>query len=537
MKVRRGDKSVTLTSSVKVQIIVTLPQTPSADANLYGLVLSGTKPLAGVCVSDGFDVVQTDSRGYYELKSDKAHKYVFVTLPSGYAAESDGIIPKIWQKTAKPASEAERIDFRLHSDGDQTRHTLLVMGDLHLAKRTNDRGQYAKFTDEVNSYLSEHKGEKVYGLTLGDMTWDLYWYQNGYAFRDYLADANAIKGMQIFHTIGNHDHDMNAVGDWDTVIEYKDIIAPDYYSFNIGGVHYIVLDNIQCTNAVPSKKDGSNRTYVETVVPDDLNWLVKDLKHVSKDTPVVVAMHASLYTQTGSISLKNGADLISYFNGYEDVTFVTGHTHKMWTIDNGRIHEHNTGAVCAAWWWAGYYHPTLNIAQDGAPGGYRVMDVNGKSISSYYKGTGRDAAQQFRVYDRNCINIDAAALAPAKAAEFDSDLTKYGAYNTASTSNQVLINVWDYNKDWKISVTEGGKELKVSQITAYDPLYLITYCAGRYAAGAASLSFAPFKTNHMFSVTASGPDTDLVVKVTDDEGREYVQNVARPLAFSVDTYK
>lgn len=537
MKVRRGEKSITLTSSVKIQIIIKLPRNPSPDSNIYGLVLCERKPLAGVCVSDGFEVVQTDSQGYYEFKSNKAHKYVFVTLPSGYAAESDGVIPKIWRKTAKAVDDAERIDFHLIAEGDQSSHTMIVMGDIHLAKRTNDRGQFAKFTSELNQYLAEHKGDKVYGLTLGDMTWDLYWYANGYGFKEYLEDLNAVKGMQVFHTIGNHDHDMNAVGDWETAVAYKDMLAPDYYSFNIGNIHYIVLDNIQCTNAVASKKDGTNRTYVDAVVPDDLNWLMHDLKYVSKDTPVVVAMHAALHNQNGTVSLDNGDALKAYFKGYENVIFVTGHTHKMWTVDKGNIHEYNTGAVCAAWWWAGYYYPALNIAQDGAPGGYRVMNVKGKSIDSYYKGTGRDANYQFRVYDRNCINIDAAALAPGKATEFDKDLTKYGAYNTASNSNQVLINVWDYNSDWKISVTEGSKELKVSQITAYDPLYMITYAAGRYSAGAASLSFVPHKTHHIFSVNASSADSDLEVKVTDDEGTVYTQTVDRPLAFSIETYK
>lgn len=531
MKVTRGDVSFNLTSSVKVTIIIKLPKNPSSSSSVYGLVLGGKKGLEGVSVSDGYEVVVTDKDGFYEFSSEKQNGYVFVSLPSGYTVEADGVVPLIWKKTAKAASEAERIDFTLVPDGDQTNHTMLVFGDMHLANRTNDRTQFASFTREINDYLTAHKGEKVYALTLGDMTWDLYWYSNNYTFKEYLADISAIKGLKVFHTIGNHDHDMNAIGDWDTVVKYKDMLGPNYYSFNIGDVHYIVLDDIQCTNATPSKTDGSVRQYVETVVPDDLNWLMKDLKTVSKDTPIVVSMHAPVFTQTGSYNLKNSEALIGYFKGYSNVRFVTGHSHKIWNIDSGNIHENNSGAVCAAWWWAGNYHSKLNIAQDGAPGGYRVMDVRSKTINSYFKGTGRGDDYQFRTYDRNSINIDSES-----SSKFNDALTKYGAYNTASKANQVLINVWDYNSDWTISVTEDGKPLSVVNSTLYDPLYMIAYCRDRFANGAESLTFPPFKTNHFFYVIASSPNSTLEITVTDDEGRTYKETMKRPKAFNLETY-
>ena len=84
----------------------------------------------------------------------------------------------------------------------------------------------------------------VYAMTLGDMTWDQYWYSNDYFFEQYLADAKTLNGVKVFHTIGNHDHDMHAVGDWDTVIKYNKSICPNYYSCNVGDVHYISIDEM-----------------------------------------------------------------------------------------------------------------------------------------------------------------------------------------------------------------------------------------------------------------------------------------------------
>ena len=70
--------------------------------------------------------------------------------------------------------------------------------------------------------------------------------------------------------------------------EYKQVMAPTYYSFNVGNVHYIVLDNIECTNATVNtdRSDGAyNRTYKDYVVQEQLDWLKKDLAFVSTMHP------------------------------------------------------------------------------------------------------------------------------------------------------------------------------------------------------------------------------------------------------------
>ena len=217
--------------------------------------------------------------------------------------------------------------------------------------------------------------------------------------------------------------------------------------------------------------------------------------------------------------------------------FVTGHSHKIWNIDSGTLHENNSGAVCGAWWWAGYYFATLNVAQDGAPAGYRIMEVKDKTMTSTFKATGRDATYQFRTYDRNSIRVDPAAFGvTANAAACSSYLDTYGSYNTASAANEVLINVWDYDKRWTVEVTEGGKKLSVTLVTAYDPLYLITYPVQRFKT-TTSVSFNPFKTNHFFKVNATSATSTLEIKVTDDEGRTYTETMTRPKAFGIDTYK
>lgn len=508
---------------------------PSSGATIYGVVACEGKGVKGVKVSDGYFIVETDADGVYNINSKKENGYVFITIPSEYEVKLSTIVPQFYQLTTAASSTAERHDFELFPSGDQTNHTVFFLGDMHLAGgKQNDVTQFAKFTSELAAHVNSHPSEKMYAITLGDMVWDAYWYEKNYCFDQYISSMSSVKNLPIFHTMGNHDYDMKTsvdggtagwwAVDFDTATKYRKTLGPSYYSMDIGKVHYVVLDNIFTKNTTGGTS--ADRHYDEMVYSDNINWLRKDLSYVSKTTPVVVTMHAALFGQSGSASLSNATELMNCFTGFSEVCFVTGHTHKMWTVDSSNIHEHNSGAVCASWWWAGYYYPELNVAQDGAPAGYRVMSVNGTKLQSYFKGTQRDKNYQFRTYDRNQICMTVTPYAKT-----------YGGYDTKKSDNQVLINVWDYNKDWKIEVTENGKSLPVTRLNGYDPLYILTYIAKRYTATASSVFAAPSKTNHMFSVTASSATSTLEIKVTDDEGNVYTESMSRPKAFTTDTYK
>lgn len=512
-----------------------------------GRVHCGGRGLPDVQVTDGYEVVLTDGDGIYRMTSQKRNGLVWISTPSGYTAPCVGVQAKFYQYLEKAPEKVERHDFELLPDGDQTSHTMLFLGDMHLAARTNDRNQFATFAKEIEQYAVSHASERVYAMTLGDMTWDLYWYSSNYSFSNYLADINShVRSFTVYHTMGNHDHDMRtsvdgtAAGwdavDWDTANAFRRVLGPNYYSFNIGMVHYIVLDNIYCKNTTGGKS--GDRKYAETVCSDDLEWLRKDLSHVSHDTPVVVTMHASLYNQSGKDATTNASVLTSCFSGFSDVTFVTGHSHRMWTVDSDSLNlrEYNSGAVCAAWWWSGYYYPTLNVSTDGAPAGYRIMDVKGTVMTSRFKGTGRDDNYQFRSYDRNEIDLSGLISSSVNASAFDAYATKYGGYNVAVKDNQVLINVWDWNQDWKIEVTENGTSLEVSRVNSYDPLYFLTYLEPRFRA-TSDPTFDVCKTNHLFLVRAGSADSTLEVRVTDDEGRVYTESMHRPKSFSIDTYR
>lgn len=530
---------------------------PEKGANVYGIVSCAGKGLKDVVVSDGVEVVLTNADGVYQMKSDKKFGYVFVSVPSGYDVPTQGVLPQLYSLLTENTNKAERKDFSLVESGDQTKYKMFFFGDMHLANRTNDRSQFKVFTDDLNSYMQKHSGEKMYGMTLGDMTWDQYWYDRHYSFPEYLKEINGnVKGLTIFHTMGNHDNDYLAVkpdADLKASSEYVRNISPTFYSFNIGKIHYVVVDDIDC-----SGYDGTKgRNYVKKLTPDQLDWLEKDLKHVSKSTPLIITTHAQIFYPNGSTGFKLDHESTGLytrlFQIIKDYTvhFVTGHTHLIFNVlpsesskfGPSNCYEHNAGSVCGSWWWSGNLTPGVYVGQDGSPAGYSIWDINGTDIKWVYKATAWDESYQFRSYDLNQVSFsydDVPKMPKDNPALTTEGFGKYVNAYPVNSRNEVLINIWNWNSKWKLSVTdETGKELTYTKSVAYDPLHIAALSVKRF--NSASLTSAPsFITEnrmpHFFKVKASDADVDLTIKVTDEFGNVYTENMKRPKAFKVEDF-
>ena len=536
---------------IYINIVEDIDFKPDAGTTVYGIVSSAGVGVENVVVSDGAEVTVTNEKGIYQLKSAKKWGYVFISVPSGYEVPSVGVLPQFHRALKNSADVVERADFKLEKVDGQDSYKIFMLGDMHLANRTGDLGQFAQFTSDLTDYMTRHKGEKMYALTLGDMTWDLYWYSNSYYVPQYLNTINSqIKNLQIFHTMGNHDNDFQTRSDYDAAVKYVDQICPTYYSFNIGKVHYVVMDDIDC-----SSYDGTeSRNYVKSLSAEQLDWLAKDLSHVAKTTPVVVAMHAQVfYPTTSGFKIDhdqvNTLRLFDILDGYT-VRFVTGHTHKLFNVtpdapivDGHNFREYNSGSVCASWWWSGNLTPGIHIGTDGTPGGYGIWDVTGTDFQCLYKSTGWPEEYQFRSYDLNNVHFSMADV-PLMPSDISASVKNaYMQYVNAypqNNDNEVLINIWNWNSDWTLSVVdENRKTLPYTEVWAYDPLHIAALSVKRFNnAGLKSTpSFITDKFTHFFKVKADDADTDLVITVKDEFGNEWTENMQRPKAFSTDAYR
>ena len=543
------------TSRLCLLLAAALAALASQAHNITGRVTCGGHGIAGVAVSDGITVTTTDAGGYYSMTSGKMNGYVFVTVPRGYEpACRDGFDPQFWQLLNHPDSTvAEVHDFDLNRV-DNDNYTLIVGADTHLARRLGDRKAYkrgfiARLKQEKKQ--AQARGERIYSILLGDLTWDLYWYANKYNLVDFMADqATYGYPIPLFPVMGNHDNDgaVKPLTDNTDLLAskpWRTFVCPNYYSFNLGRVHYIVLDDIFYTNSGTASGTGmaGGRGYLDQVTDEELSWLVKDLQLVTdKSTPIIVMFHIPQFRLNSSFATygagRNYAALAACFNDFKTVHFMSGHTHYNYTAHPSyrNITEHNIAAICATWWWTGRLQNTnyaYNYCQDGSPAGYSYWTVDGDSLQWKYKSIASNGDAQMRIYDMNAVKNFMATEATAKALvkAYPGTVPTFGTYS----DNAVLTNVFAYDTDWRVEVHEGVQyTLAANRLAAYDPLHVLAYDYYRYkSVGAITTTFATSTNYHMFLSQAHTSYLPITVKVTDSFGQVYYKTIQRPQSYVV----
>lgn len=240
----------------------------------------------------------------------------------------------------------QRFDFHLTRAANDD-YTLLVVADEHVSGRVIDippgSGNVIAPVDSVqfrNDFMprlveyadSLMRRMPVYGLNLGDMTHSEYWFRNKTGMPEYLRLAKDTPFL-MYHVIGNHDHCHKYENDYEAEAEYRRYFGPTYYSFNIGKVHYVVLDDMLY--------HGRNK-YDKIIAPEQLSWLYKDLRALDPEIrQLVVACHVPLVANNGAwddiwYNLKNKDELFVLLQDY-DVTIMTGdwHTEGTTRISDG----------------------------------------------------------------------------------------------------------------------------------------------------------------------------------------------------------
>ena len=380
--------------SVRIRNTDMLEELPDvAGMNVKGVVRDKNgNPLPGVAVSDGVEVVTTDAQGRYYLYSDKSLGRVFISTPSGYMPETVMNIPQISRRFMATNLSVEQFDFTLRPV-DNDRCVLVASTDYHLARRNNDLEQFRDFVDDVNRLILTEQ-RPVYILTMGDLAWDEYWYKNYFTLNDFVTEMKDLNTV-AFHCIGNHDHDPYCTEDLAATQQWRDLVMPTYYSFNIGKAHFVCLDDIAYINNGGAVGTIGGQVPIRTdVTEDQLAWLRKDLALVEDRTaPLFVLVHAPLAYPNASFGNTyydeaRAGQLLDCFEGFSEVHVLSGHSHDNRNCQlTDAVIDHNTGAVCACWWWSGVY-TDRHICKDGTPGGYGVYELGGQGFDMVLQGDG-----------------------------------------------------------------------------------------------------------------------------------------------------
>ena len=535
----------TTTGTCFVEIVDTAEVEKKSGYTTYGRVVDyEAKPVAGVAVSDGALVTTTDSEGRYYLRSERKNVFVFISIPKNYRVAIDRAVPQFFQRfKSTRISTYEQHNFVLAPE-ENVKHRVLVWSDTHLANRTDDANQFKKFfKPDIEQQIAKAKSEgvKLYAIGLGDLAWDEFWYKNDYSLKDYREDISDFD-LTIFSSPGNHDNDPSIADDFLAAAGFRENLNPLYYSFNIGDIHYIMMDNTLFKNSGATSNNYNVQDYTEGFTDDQMKWLKADLATVPEGTTIIFGLHIPWTNRsqangnfTYAMPATFRAQVESLLSKYT-VHFISGHTHTNYTnIINSKMREHNIAGVCGTWWWTGYYSKNkCRLNGDGSPSGYKIFDINGSDVKWNFKALARDASYQFRAYDLRNSLITRELYCPADKNKNVSDafFSEYAngwdkSTNTTSTK-KILINLFDYNDNWKITVTENGANLSVSRVEAYDPLHTIFFNMGRMNSNSTSMTFPTGKSAHFFEVSTSSATSTVIIKAEDPFGRVYEETMTRP---------
>ena len=125
-----------------------------------------------------------------------------------------------------------------------------------------------------------------------------------------------------------------------------------WYSFDHKGVHFVGLNNVMNLKAGGLGNLGN----------DQLEWMEKDVKHLSKSTPIVVFAHIplwSVYPEWGW-GTDDSAQALSYLKKFGSVTVLNGHIHQTMQKVEGNVTFHTAASTA-------FPQPRPGTAQSAGP--------------------------------------------------------------------------------------------------------------------------------------------------------------------------
>ncbi len=382
---------------------------------IKGSVISASRGIRNVVVSDGYTVMETGRNGRFEFKPHPDAVSIFISTPPGYEFNNENGIAKHYRLLQDVDLNQDIIFDLIPLTVDDREHEFIIWADPQVANAKDVEKMMTQSVPDVRNLVAE-SGPLMHGIAVGDIVWDKL-----ELFNDYNLAVKEM-GIPFFQCLGNHDMDYRKGGDETSDDTFQQTYGPTYYSFNRGEAHYVVMDNVRYL--------GTERNYDGYFQQHQLDWLKKDLALVGQDKLIILCVHIPVHRHT-----KNNEDLYALLEGRK-VHIMSGHTHYNVNVISGNIFEHNHGTVCGAWW-------TGPVCSDGTPSGYGVYKVQGNELSWKYKSTGKPLDHQMNLF--------------------------FEDYN--ETEKQLIANIWNYDPEWKNEYfVDGVSQGRMEQFEGFDPL-------------------------------------------------------------------
>ena len=450
---------------------------------IRGKVSSQGKGVSQVVVTDGFQCVQTDAKGNYQLTPFPEATFIYLSVPSGYKVPDNQGVPIHYIPLE---SEKKRYDFALTpNQKDETKHRFVVHADPQLYKEANFV-RYQEILADCKEYIQQYPQEECFGIDCGDLVGD-----KPQLYPSYISSLAEV-GIPFYRAMGNHDMTLFGCSNETSRKTFESYFGPSYYSFNKGKAHYVILNDVFYL--------GRDYFYMGYLNGRMLKWLEEDLSYVPQESVVFIAMHIPTRLEEEKVGFEYSNQNIAGRVSNADFLYellkpfrshiLTGHTHYNRNLEyTPRLYEHITAAVCGTWWQGA-------VCLDGTPQGYGVYEVRGDSVSWFFKSAGFPSQHQMRIYPVGEIT---------------------------SCPDHFTVNVWNWDKQWRVEWLEDG-ELKgeMTRFSACDP-EVVRMCADKEKLEFSWISAE--ENDHMFRAKPVDPNAKITVRVTDRFGNIYLDEL------------
>lgn len=476
------------------------------DANRNSRLDEGEAGIQGVMVSNGREVVLTAGDGSYELPAYDDMN-LFITKPSGHLPPVDAQMVPQFNYIHKVAGSPDlrfggiaptgplpaEINFPLIADNVGDEFECLIFGDVQAY--TNREVGYVRET--LGKMLANRDNTKTECLIFeGDIAGD------DLALYPRIKSIGALGSVPQYWVGGNHDIDFDATSDADSFDTFRAEWGPEYYSFDIGNVHFVTLDNVRypCNGIDPHPFCSPDRkaTYNGVISDRQLAWLENDLAQVPKDKLIILNAHIPFQSFTDAQDAKSQTDnfdkLAALVEG-RTVLGLSGHTHTTENILPGESyegwHKHThvhaapfhqivTGAVSGSWWAGDLNDEGVPRGNQrlGAPRGFYKLSFDGSDYTDTYVRFGGTEDEQlhvsfstprFRQWARELIAYTQLYGAPSDVLPpvtvndlFDPNMVTRADLQRGTW---VAVNVWNGSRDSQVSITINGGEPMIATRT------------------------------------------------------------------------
>lgn len=344
------------------------------DKNQDGILDRKDRGIKKVAVSNGRDIVYTDSRGFFRIKTEVGQS-VFPIIPNGYRLARGNKTQNnnsffYYLSNELKATSPHSYNFALTPEDQPNSFKIGAIGDIQVGDATELNYAGKSIFRELAS-----RNDISFHMVLGDLV------------NDDLKLFNPFKKMlgalpaPSWTVLGNHDRDTGQANRPDH--SFNDEFGASTYAFNYGGVHFIVLNNVFSTG---------KRSYEGRISDDQLQFLANDLKNITERTQLVICQHIPMaYT-------RNRTEALRLLDGFSNVLILSGHTHQVGRhfYNGGNVQEIVTGAPSGNWWTGekNLHGIPDALMQCGSPRNYFTIDFKKSKYAFQFKGIGLDEEQQ-----------------------------------------------------------------------------------------------------------------------------------------------